>query len=128
MTLTLLKSGEDKRAILNQWPTDRAAILGARERWLADWREWVARLKTLVAQEAKEVAAPIVRAALGHNIHDPARRAAKFRRKGVGDYLKLLHGFLADRRARGVYRIISVVGAINLNQVRTTALAAEIQA
>ena len=73
MTLTLLKSGEDKRAILNQCPTDRAAILGARERWLADGREWVARLKALVAQKAEEVAAPVVRAALGHHVHDSAR-------------------------------------------------------
>ena len=73
MALTLFKRNEDKRAILNQWPTDRAAILGARERWLADGREWVARLKALVAQKAEEVAAPVVRAALGHHVHDSAR-------------------------------------------------------
>ncbi len=73
MTLTLLKRGEDERAILNQWPTECGAILRARERWLADWCEWIARLKTLVAQKPEEVAAPIVRAALGHNIHDSAR-------------------------------------------------------
>src|SRR5437660_4995267 len=102
MTLTLLKRGEDKRAILNQWPTERAAILRARERRLVDWREGVARLKTLVAQKAEQVTAPVVRAALGHNIHDPARCASEFRGKGISDYLKLLHSFLADRGARRV--------------------------
>src|SRR5438132_5982772 len=97
MTLTLLKRGEDERAIFNQWPTERGTILRARKGWLSDGREWIARLKTFVAQEAEEVTAPIVRAALGHNIHDPARRASKFRRKGISDHLKLLHGFLTDR-------------------------------
>src|SRR5437660_9539095 len=97
MTLTLLKRGEDERAIFNQWSTDRTAILRARKGWLSDGREWIARLKTFVAQKAEEVTAPIVRAALGHNIHDPARRASKFRRKGISDHLKLLHGFLTDR-------------------------------
>src|SRR5207237_9841200 len=128
MTLTLLKRGEDERAIFNQWSTDRTAILRARKGWLSDGREWIARLKTFVAQEAEKVTAPIIRPALGHHVYDPARRAAELWRKGVGDHLKLLHGFLADGRARRVYGIIRVVGAINLNQVGTTALAAEIQA
>ena len=73
MALTLFKRNEDKRAILNQWPTERAAILRARKGRLGDRREWIARLKTLVTQKAEEVAAPIIRAALGNHIHDSAR-------------------------------------------------------
>ena len=73
MTLTLLKGDEDERAILEQWPAECGAILRARKGRLSDGREWVARLKTLVAQEAKEVAAPVVRATLGHHVHDSAR-------------------------------------------------------
>ena len=57
----------------------------------------------------------------------PPGRTSKLRRKRIRDDLKLLHCFLTDSRARCVHGVVSVVGAVNLDQIRATTLAAEVQ-
>src|SRR5260370_14320254 len=42
--------------------------------------------------EIEETAVNLIRAGLGDDVDDAARRAAKFRRGSRGDYLKLFHG------------------------------------
>jgi hypothetical protein len=69
----------------------------------------------------------IVGARLGNYVHHATCRASKLRRKRICDYLKLLHRFLTDCRARCVHGSVSVVSAVNLDQVGTTTLAAKVQ-
>src|SRR5690349_15802209 len=128
MALPLFKSDEEKCAVLVQWTTESRAVLGPRKRRVGDRSKGVARLKAAVPEETKNVAAKVVRSALGYYVDDSACRTSKLRRERISNYLKLLDCFLAYGGTRSIDGIVGVVGAVNLNQIGTTALAPKIQA
>ncbi len=87
---------EEERAVAGKWATERYAVLCACKRRVFDGREGIARLKASIAQEAKDVAVEIIRAAFGHDVDDAAGGSTKLRGERISYYLKLLHGFLTN--------------------------------
>src|SRR5262245_33391041 len=128
MALSLFERNEEKRAVLVQWTAQSRAVLGPGKGRVGDRSKGVARLKAPVPEETKNVAAKVIRSALGYYVDDSARRTSKLRRERISDYLKLLDCFLADGGTRSIDRIVGVIGAVNLDQIGTTALAPKIQA
>jgi hypothetical protein len=68
MALALLKGEKEEGAILEQWPTERTAVLGARVWWIGDRSERVTRLETPVPEKAEKVSLQCIRAAFGYHI------------------------------------------------------------
>ena len=100
-----------------QWTTEGDAVLSSPEIRFRYWSKRIACLETLVPEKTKNVSVKIIRTALGNNVHDAAGRAPKLRRKGIRDDLKFLNGFLRNSRPRSVDRIVSIVSAINLDEI-----------
>ena len=70
---------------------------------------------------------PVVRAALGDDVDDAAGRLAIFGVVAVGDDLEFLHRFLGDCRSNPIHSVIDVVHAVEIYEIGTCTLAAEIQ-
>src|SRR5713101_3708692 len=90
--------------------------------------EGIHRLKSAIAQVSVNVAVEIVRSGAGDDVDHAARGAAIFGGVTVGDDLELLHRLLRDGGAHAVDGIVGGVGAIDVDQVGTAALAAHIEA
>src|SRR5690242_16951061 len=116
-SLVFLESSAKSRAGLN------TGICGVRNR-----AEGVHRLERAVAQVAENISLETVVAGASHNIDHATRGAAVFRGVAVGNDLELLHCLLGDRRAYAVDGIVGGVGAIHVNEIRTSALAAHVKA
>ena len=66
----------------------------------------------------------IVGSSFRDDVDHGARCAAIFRAVPVRDDLKLVNGFLRNRRANAVHRVVGSVSAIHVHQVAAGALAA----
>src|SRR6202035_3820769 len=80
-----------------------------------------------IPQEAEYIAVKVIRSGAGDDVDHASCRLPIFRRIAVGDDLKFLHRLLRDRRANAIGRIVDRIGAVNVHQVRTRALAAYVQ-
>ena len=86
-------------------------------------RAWI----VLVADKPEDISVKFVGSAFRHDVDDSAGRTAKLGQVRVGRDLIFLNGFLRDGRTCGVDRIVSKVGSVDLNEGRSSALAADIQ-
>ena len=90
--------------------------------------EGIDGLEIAVAQVSVNVAVKIVRAGAGDDVDHSARGAAIFGGVAVGDDLELLHGLLRNGGAHAVGGIVGGIGAVDIDQVGTAALAAHVEA
>ena len=90
--------------------------------------EVVLGVQGIIADEGEDIAAQLVRSALGHDVDDATRGLAELRGVGVGEHLELAHRFLAEGGAHGADDGIVVVEAVHHDVVRARALAGEGQA
>ena len=74
----LLDRSKKESPIFLDRAADGPAVLGAGERRIRDRRKGIARLETLVAEKAKQIAVKIIGAGLSHHIHDTAGRPPEF--------------------------------------------------
>ena len=132
-----LERQEIERAIPLQRTAKRGAVLLLRVGGLlaidglpgrAEALEMILRIQRLVPKKEEQIAGHRIRAALGHDVDDPARRLAELGRKRVGEHLKLAHGLLAERRAHAADDRIVVVEPVDRDVVRSRTLAGERQA
>ena len=75
-------------------------------------------VQRVVAQEEEGAAVQLVGAALGHGVHDAARRAAELGRERGRHHLELPHRVLAEGRGDGAVRAMVVVEAVHHHVVR----------
>ena len=132
-----LERQEIERAIPLQRTAERRAVLLLRVRGLLaidglprriEALEVILRIQRPIAKKEEQIAGHRVRAALGHDVDDPAGRLAELGRKRVGEHLELADRLLAERRAHAADGRIVVVEPVDRDVVRSRALAGERQA
>ncbi len=90
--------------------------------------EGVDGLEIAIAEVSVNVAVEIVRSGAGDDVDHSARGATVLGGVTVGDDLELLHRLLRDGGAHAVDGIVGGIGAIDVDQVGTAALAAHVEA
>ena len=85
-------------------------------------------LKIAIAQISVGVAVEVVRSGAGDNVDHAAGGAAIFGGVAVADDLEFLYVFLRNRGAHAIGGVVGSVGAIDVDQVGTGALAAHVEA
>src|ERR1700694_978312 len=85
-------------------------------------------LEIAIAEVSVDVAVEVVRSGAGDDVDHAARGASVFGGITVGDDLEFLHRFLGDGGADSVDSIVGGVGAIDVDQVGTAPLAADVEA
>src|SRR6185436_5837881 len=92
-------------SVVPYWTTERRAVLTLRQQILG-WRERVARVEALIAQETVHAAAPIVGPGAGKNVDDATRSPAKLRAAARSNDLKLVDHFFAVVGAGQICRVV----------------------
>src|SRR4051794_19974250 len=101
--------------------------LDAGVRGIADSRKRISGLDIAIAEVCVGRAVPIIRTALGDDVHHAAGSLSVLGVVAVGDDLELLHRFLRDGGTDSIGGVIDIVHAIEVHQVRTGTLSAEVQ-
>src|SRR6266853_1404625 len=90
--------------------------------------EGVDGLEVAIAEVSIDVAVEVVRSGAGNDVDDAARGASVFGGITVGDDLEFLYRFLRDGGAHAVDSVVSGVGAVDVDEVGTAALSADVEA
>src|SRR5208282_3587266 len=109
------------------WPAEGCASLHARVGRIGRGAEGVDGLEIAITQVSEDVTVEIVRSGTGDDVDDSTGGAAVFGGVIVGDDLELLHRFLRDGGAHSVGGIVGGIGAIDIDQIGASALAAHVQ-
>ena len=116
-----------ERLIFFQRAAESGARLHARVGRIRNGAEGIDRLKIAVAEISVNVAVKIVGAGTGDDVDHAAGGATVFRRITIGDDLEFLHGFLRNRGAYAVDRVVGGIGAVDVDQVGARTLTAHVQ-
>src|ERR1700686_1281255 len=84
-------------------------------------------LEIAIAEVSVDVAVEVVRSGAGDDVDDAARGASVFGGVTVGDDLEFLYRLLRDGGAHAVDGIVGGVGAIDVDEVGTGALSADVE-
>src|SRR5262245_17640953 len=101
MAVQALERAEEKGLVPSYRSAERRAVLGSGiGRLLGRHIENIARVHFSVSQKAKKIAVQVVASGLGNDVDTTAAGVADFRGEVATVDLELLHGLLADGRAR----------------------------
>src|ERR1017187_2578678 len=109
-------------------PTEGHASLHASVGGIGRSAEGIDGLEIAITQISIDVAVKVVGSGAGDDVDYAARGAAVFGGVVVGDDLEFLHGFLRDGGAHAVGGVVGGVGAVDIDQIGTGALAAHVEA
>ena len=112
-----LRGGEEMRAILDDRPTHRSAVLVAAIVLLLEVSDFFPerlRVHTLVAEVHEAAAGEVVGTALGHDIHHATVAAAEFGLVTLRDEVELLDRLEREELQQAADGIVVVVAAVDL--------------